>query len=412
MSVEQTKDTTLRGRWLLVARIAWVAIAVLAVGLVVATGPDFYSELGSVCSGDYCWGSRLSPDTAIELDDLGLSTGFYGGLLAGFGFSVAALWLLTGVLIFWRQSQNRTALFASVALLVYGASQGSTFTDINPLLAGMVGVLNVARLPMLVTLFLVFPDGRFVPRWTRLYLIVWIVFTFVLYGFLGDVDRDKLGAYWLITYLTPIVAQVYRYRKVSTPLERQQTKWVMLGIAAYGIGTLGTYGSIERDSVWWGLVGFPILKASLAFVPVSIAFSMLRYRLWDLEIFVKRALVYGLLTAVLVASYFGIVIGLQAAFRGATGQESAVAVVASTLAIAALFLPLRRRIQDFIDRRFYRRRYDAARTLASFAATARDEVDLERLSTALVGVVRLTMAPTHVSLWLRKAVARPQRSRG
>ena len=412
MRVEQTKDTTLRGRWLLGARIAWVAIAVFAVGLVLVTAPDRYSELSTVCTADDCWSSRLTPEKASELEDLGLSVGFYGRLLAGFGFSAAALWLLTGGLIFWRQSQDRTALFASVTLVAYGSALGSTETDLNGVLAGMVGAVMASSFIMLVTLFFIFPDGRFVPRWTRLYLIVWIVFTFVVFGFLAEAGDDKLGVYWIFTFLTPIVAQVYRYRKVSTPLGRQQTKWVMLGIAAAGIGTLGTYSFMDQDSVLWGLVGFPILMTSLSFFPLSIAFSMLRYRLWDLDIFVKRALVYGLLTAILVGAYFGIVIGLQAAFRAATGQESAVAVVASTLAIAALFLPLRRRIQDFIDRRFYRRRYDAARTLAGFAATAREEVDLERLSTALVGVVRETMAPAHVSLWLRKADARPQRSGG
>ena len=135
--------------------------------------------------------------------------------------------------------------------------------------------------------------------------------------------------------------------------------------------------------------------------PLSIAFSMLRYRLWDLGIFLNRALVYGALTATLVGGYVGLVVGLQAAFRAVTDQGSGLAIVISTLAIAALFQPLRGRVQEFIDRRLYRRRYDAARTLAVFSARMRDEVDLERLSAALVDVVDETMQPVHVSLWLR-----------
>ena len=406
-------STTLRGWRLLGARMAWVAIAIFAVGLVVAHVPELHPTLSTVCTAAECESHRLTPEKVSELEDLGVSIEFYAGLLTGWGYSTVALWLLTGALIFWRQPQNRTALFASVTLVAVGGTQGSQGADVNAVLAGMVFVLFAFSSIMVVTLFFVFPDGRFVPRWTRPYLIVWAVFTVVKWGFFADVDNAALeGPYWGLTYLTPIVAQVYRFRKVSTPLERQQTKWVMLGIAASSIGVVVTYSILDHDSVLWGLVGLPTIMTSLSLIPLSIAFSMLRYRLWDLEIFVKRALVYGLLTAVLVASYFGIVIGLQAAFRAATGQESAVAVVASTLAIAALFLPLRRRIQDFIDRRFYRRRYDAARTLASFAAMARDEVDLERLSTALVGVVRETMAPAHVSLWLRKGDARPQRSGG
>ena len=156
------------------------------------------------------------------------------------------------------------------------------------------------------------------------------------------------------------------------------------------------------------LVALPVILLMGFLLPLSFAVAILRYRLWDIDIIVNRALVYGGLTAALVGMYFGVVVGLQAAFRAATGQESAVA--ASTLVIAALFLPLRRRIQEFIDRRFYRRRYDAARTLAAFSARVRDEVDLERLSGALVSVVEETMQPAHVSLWLRKGDARPQRS--
>ena len=139
---------------------------------------------------------------------------------------------------------------------------------------------------------------------------------------------------------------------------------------------------------------------SLAMVPVSVAVSILRYRLWDIDVLINRALVYGLLTATLGLTYFAGVVALQAGFRAVTGQESNLALVASTLAIAALFQPGRRRLQDIIDRRFYRRRYDAARTLAAFAATARDEVDLDRLSEALVRAVQQTVQPAHVSLWL------------
>ena len=189
--------------------------------------------------------------------------------------------------------------------------------------------------------------------------------------------------------------------RVSGPVERQQTKWVMLGIAGLGVGVLGPYTVMDPDSVLFALVGVPVIMVSMSLLPLSIGFSIMRYRLWDIGVFVNRALVYSLLTAILVGTYAGAVIGLQAAFRAVTDQGSAVAIVISTLAIAALFQPMRGRIQDFIDRRFYCRKYDAAQTLADFSDRMRDEVDLDRLAGELVTVVEDTMQPAHVSLWLR-----------
>jgi len=140
---------------------------------------------------------------------------------------------------------------------------------------------------------------------------------------------------------------------------------------------------------------------SYAGVPIAVGFAVLRYRLYDIDVLINRTLVYGSLTVLLASAYVGGVVGLQAVLRGLSGQESTLAIVASTLAIAALFNPLRRRVQAFVDRRFYRKKYDARKTLEAFSSRLRDETDLHTLSSDLVGVVRETMQPAHVSLWVR-----------
>ena len=137
-------------------------------------------------------------------------------------------------------------------------------------------------------------------------------------------------------------------------------------------------------------------------IPLSTGSAMLRYRLWDVDVLINKALVYGLLTGTLIAVYAGCIIGLEALLRGLFNQTSEIAIVVSTLTIFALFHPLRKRIQAAIDRRFYRRKYDAARTLAAFSSTLRHEVNLDQLREQLIAVVQETMQPAHISLWLSK----------
>jgi hypothetical protein len=152
-------------------------------------------------------------------------------------------------------------------------------------------------------------------------------------------------------------------------------------------------------SVWLGWLGYVLSLIGLIGFPISIGIAIVRYRLYEIDLLINRTLVYGSLTAKLVVLYFGGIVVLQRMFVLLTGQQSTLAVVASTLAIAALFVPLRRRVQGFVDRRFYRRKYDARKTLETFSLRLRDETDLEALNNDLVGVVRETMQPAHVSVW-------------
>ena len=245
------------------------------------------------------------------------------------------------------------------------------------------------------------------PRWTR-WLAVAVALLYVPDVFFRGSSLDLLSGPLFLGFLgSLVVAQVYRYLRVSGPVERQQTKWVVFGVAValVGFATLlilaGFVLPFESMGPLADMAGETFAYGFLALIPLSIGIAILRSGLYEIDIIINRTLVYGSLTVMLVALYFGVIVLLQRVIVALTGEQSTLAVVASTLLIAALFNPLRRRIQGFIDRSFYRRKYDASKTLKEFSAKLRDEADLEALGTDLLGVVRETMQPAHVSLWLR-----------
>jgi divalent metal cation (Fe/Co/Zn/Cd) transporter len=200
---------------------------------------------------------------------------------------------------------------------------------------------------------------------------------------------------------------IYRYMRVFNSTQRQQTKWLIFGFALIlplnplyaAIG--GLSGAFNTPDSPYQLLEPTVLTLIVLVVLLSISFAILRYRLWDIDLLINRTLVYSALTVILTGVYVGLVIGLQALLRGIISQDNSVAIVISTLAIYALFQPLRRHIQRIIDRRFYRSKYDATKTVAAFSATLRQEVDLDQLREHLLAVVQETMQPAHVSLWLR-----------
>jgi hypothetical protein len=215
------------------------------------------------------------------------------------------------------------------------------------------------------------------------------------------------GVGWILFPVSVVLSatsMVVRFRR-ATGEARQQIKWFALAAAFAAVGwvaiTFG-YGSEEPIVV----IGVQLLQLlSFLCIPLAVGIAILRYRLYDIDLLINRTLVYGSLTVLLAATYFGSVVGLQSVFRAITAQGSTLAVVASTLVIAALFNPFRRYLQGFVDRRFYRRKYDAAKTLAAFSARLREEKDLDALREGVVEVARETMQPEHVSLWLRSETA-------
>ena len=295
-------------------------------------------------------------------------------------------------------------------------------------LASWVWILFIG---FIVLLLLLFPTGRLPSkRWRWL---AWLTAAIVLVAMIsaaftsGAVDglgpiQNPLGVegfsnvynvVWSFMFPLLFVAaalSLFMRLRRAIGVEHQQLKWFAYAAAAVTIGPFIAYIIPEAIGapLWFEWAGVALLCAGLAGIPISMGIAILRYRLYEIDILINRTLVYGSLTATLVALYFGGIVVLQRVFVLLTGQQSTLAVVASTLLIAALFTPLRRRIQNFIDRRFYRKKYDARKTLEAFSAHLRNETDLNALGDDLVSVVRETMQPAHVSLWLRPDTA-PQR---
>jgi hypothetical protein len=406
---------TPRRRWLLLARAAWVVLAVVALGRFVTSVPTRYEHLAHPTAG-----------ARAALAQMGLSAGGYALYNVALDAVFVSIFAVVAGVIFWRRSDDPVALLVATMLVVWGPLNG-LFVLTPTAKAGMSPALEMAldRVPTFIgymawmLFFYLFPSGRFVPRWTRWLALCWVLFVglwnFTPFGpptwplFLFNVSI-------LLLWGSFPIAQLYRYARVSDATQRQQTKWVVFGVAVAVAGvlttifTVGAAVDLPPEEVGPKMLSMLLMDAFALFIPLSIGIAVLRSRLFDIDVVINRTLVYGSLTAILAFVYVGGVATTEAIFRGLFGQEQQpqLAIVVSTLIIAALFNPLRRRNQSFIDRRFYRRKYDARKTLEAFSARLRDETDLEALNDDLVGIVRETMQPVHVSLWLRPDTA-PQR---
>jgi len=358
----------------------------------------------------------LTPQGARSLRASGLSLNFYATYYTGTAAVFGATWTSLALILLLRNSSDRIALIAALSFVGFGCSLFGTLdapTALGYNWAPLAQVVNNLGFLSLFVLLYVSPDGRFIPRWTRWVTVAGVVETF------GSAfsPRSPLNAdHWpgplvalpfAVILLSAIFAQIYRYRRVSDPVQRQQTKLIVLGLTV-SLGTFflwtviaATVPSIGADGSPSFIAGRTVVTTTLLLIPISFGVAILRYRLWDVGLLVNRTLVYGSLTASLVAVYIGGVVLLQALLRALSGQSSGLAVAISTLTIAALFQPFRRHIQTFIDRRFYRRKYDATQTLAAFSTRLRDDLDLDQLSRDLVHVVEETVQPAHASIWIK-----------
>jgi len=405
----------LSGLQLIAARLFWMLIASVSIFLFVLAVPiEYQQELVRAVS-------IYEP----HLERLNLSPEFYAIYQTGLDVLLAGSFIIVGGLVFFYRTGDGILILVSLTYMTFGTLFVPTLYNLGIAQPFFYPVVSFIRaMGLLLSIFGGFylvPNGKFVPSITRYLSILWII---LVLGWLFiprlpanlihlTTWSDNLGFAFLLYgsfYLSGVLAQVYRYKKVSTPLQKQQTKLVVLGTAGAVLGfviyhiPLIINPSLDQPGYSHLLYLFtakPIYHALVLMVPISVSFSILRYRLWDVDRLINRSLVYGTLTVVLAVLYFGLVIFLRTAFLGFTEQSSVISVIISTLAIAALFNPLRGSIQKWIDLRFFRRKYDTEKTLEAFRQNIRQKVNLNQLTDELINMVDDTIQPEHISLWIR-----------
>jgi hypothetical protein len=430
--------THLQGRLLILVRVSWILlVGLMLVSFLIGIPIRHRSLLRTVSAGDTgvmpglsplmeaSATSRLTSLEAEALQALGISRQFYAGYMLAFDLSLTLIGILTGLVIAWRKSNDWMALWISFILMLLATNGASMVVPslalISPawiLISYLFGFMG-----MVSNVHLMFnsPDGKYVPRWTKaiatgftgIMLGVAIYSVFLLFRgssiMLATAMLFTTTPVWMVLSILGIFIQIYRYLRVSDRTQRQQTKWVAFGLIMVTIGfAINAYflyvGVVNsgQQRVFLNMLRAPLVNFCFAFLPVCLAISVLRYRLWDIDLIIRRTLQYTLLTGLMGLMYFVIITVLQNLFSTLSNQQSPISIVLSTLAIAALFNPLRKRVQDFIDRRFYRQKYDAEKALADFSAAARSETDLQLLSGKLVDVVQQTVQPESARLWLTR----------
>lgn len=404
---QATQNKPARGRAAWIMTSGFLVYTLLILSIHVVGFPLGYTYLQTVCPD----GCSLTPENVRALEYSGLSILFYTNLY----MTIQVIFILVsvgiGLLIVFKKPGQWVPLGLSCFLVGFSAYEGvnlpafmAAYPDLHMptqflLFLGM-GVLGMYAL-------LTFPNGKFGSLLVLGYFLIQVI-----EGFLSAIITNPLfeqidGIFSLLSFPIILSILIYRYRRLLNAKERSATRWLILSWSVFIAVFIPAFVVIPAIAPAESLILLAIYTLGFFGCGINIAgflMAVLYANAFDIDVFVNRTLVYGSLTAMLVGIYAGLVIGLQAVVHLLTGEvaDSPIVIVASTLAIAALFQPLRKRIQAIIDHRFYRHKYDAARTLKQFSATLRDEVDLQQLQEDLLVVVEETMQPAHVSLWVHR----------
>lgn len=414
-------------------RVGWSILAIFTIGLYLFALPYEYSLYSQITSG-----------IEVSFGQVGFFLNLYAGYLIIIQTITVAVFMITAFVIFWSRSDNRMAVLVSTGLLTFGAMAFPTLNSLvtnYPQIQIPVLIVQAIGLGSSLLVFYLFPDGHFTPRWTRALAYIWVAWTFawiilpttleinpeewpffiqVLFPILMRVEPERIveiynsirlysmGIVLFIWFGSGIYAQIFRYKHVSTTPQRQQTKWVVFGLSAAVVGYLlinllfGSPSDIRADNfnLIISLARTTLLSICYILVPLTLAISILRFQLWDVDFLINQTLVYVALTTLVGAFYVGNVILLQAIFRALTGEASDIAIVISTLIIAALFQPFRKRLQAFIDRLFFREKIDFRQAFTDFSLEIRTIIDLTELLKVLLERVTNLLHIQHGAVYL------------
>ncbi len=389
-----------------VMRVLWIILTILALGLFAAGIPQQQRNF-----------TRGYISQAEALGSLGMSAGGYARYQTILDILLVAGYAIIGIIIFWRSADSWLGLWTSLMLITFAVTQTPAAFALDNGYDLARGLTTLSLILLRLTFYL-FPDGKFVPRWTWVLGIGVVIFELSFY-----LPSPLTPSAWpaalryaleLAIFATGIYAQVYRYRRVSDVTQRQQIKWVILGAAVAILGYYGTLFYAEYGSAipWLSAVGRhtqlylifwqPLRTVTLLLVPLTLGVSVLRYRLWDMAVVVNRALVYGTLVLLLALSYVIVGVAFQWALSGNIGMPaSPLAIILATAATIALYPPIRARVQTAIDRRFYQDKVDLARNAATFTHEMRMMIELSELLHTLVSRINTLLSTTYSAVFLK-----------
>ncbi len=408
------QGTILHGPALRLAQLGWWGVTLLIIALHLIGMPALLAQLSTVCTTEVSICEELGQPTAAQAAELaasGVSLRDFSALVVGSEMLILAVWIGIGIAIFLFRSHDWMAMLVSLMLIVFSSATFisgslSAAAVAYPVLEIPVAALSVFGDVLITAFFLLFPNGRLVPRglwWLIPARAVTATLDYVPAYSASPLGQNISIALLLSAIILMVGVQVYRYRNLSPPRERYQTRWVIFGVIV-GLGAFVITAILAvLTGFWqsvWAILAWTVMNAIATLIPITFAIAILRANLWDIDVVIRRTTVYAILTALLAAVYFSSVVALQYLLAPLT-SESTPAIALSTLLIAALFMPLRRQVQNVIDRRFFRKKYDAEKVLERFSATVRDETDLDALTAELAEVIQETVQPEFVAVWLR-----------